>query len=104
MVNPKNEAIAANTLGNTGAYPRWIAVRLGFQMYRFLTFKKYPNDYFLYCLSEGNLKKIEKVEAKLEPILYHEMSTPFTGNLRPFNKLKAKIKDLVDKILGRKFI
>ena len=103
QLTAKIEAIAANTLGNTGAYPCWIAVRLGFQKYRFLTFKKYRNDYFLYCLSEGNLKKIEKVEAKLEPILYHGMSTPFSGNLRPFNKLKATIKDLVDKIPGRKF-
>ncbi|MHA1782456.1 MAG: hypothetical protein ACTSUL_03405, partial [Promethearchaeota archaeon] len=40
----KIEAIAANTLGNTQAFPRWIAVKLGFQHYRFLTFKKYPND------------------------------------------------------------
>jgi len=99
-----------------GAYPCWIAVKLGARdinpsfpksgiqwKYRFLTFKKYINDYFLYCLSEGNLKKIEKVEAKLEPILYHGMSTPFSGNLRPFNKLKATIKDLVDKIPERKF-
>jgi len=103
LLTAKIEAIAANTLGNTGAYPRWIAVKLGFQQYRFLTFKKYRNDYFLSCLSEGNLKKIEKVEAKLEPILHHGMNTKFSGNLRPFNKLKATIKDLVDKIPGRKF-
>jgi len=103
LLTAKIEAIAANTLGNTGAYPRWIAVKLGFQQYRFLTFRKYRNDYFLSCLSEGNLKKIEKVEAKLEPILHHGMNTKFSGNLRPFNKLKATIKDLVDKIPERKF-
>jgi len=103
LLTAKIEAIAANTLGNTGAYPRWIAVKLGFQHYRFLTFRKYRNDYFLSCLSEGNLKKIEKVEAKLEPILHHGMNTKFSGNLRPFNKLKATIKDLVDKIPERKF-
>jgi len=103
LLTAKIEAIAANTLGNTGAYPRWIAVKLGFQQYRFLTFQKYRNDYFLSCLSEGNLKKIEEVEAKLEPILHHGMNTPFSGNLRPFNKLKATIKDLVDKIPERKF-
>jgi hypothetical protein len=103
LLTAKIEAIAANTLGNTGAYPRWIAVKLGFQQYRFLTFRKYRNDYFLSCLSEGNLKKIETVEAKLEPILHHGMNTKFSGNLRPFNKLKATIKDLVDKIPERKF-
>ena len=97
------EAIAANTLGNTGAYPRWIAVKLGYQKYRFLTFKKYRNDYFLSCLSEGNLKKIENVEAQLEPILYHGIDVPFSGNLRPFNKLKTTLKELVNQIPGRKY-
>ena len=103
LLTAKIEAIAANTLGNTGAYPRWIAVKLGFQHYRFLTFKKYKNDYFLYCLSEGNLKKIEKVEAKLEPILHHGMNTKFSGNLRPFNKLKRTIIELTNQVPERKF-
>lgn len=97
------EAIAANTLGNTGAYPRWIAVRLGFQKYRFLTFKKYKNDYFLSCLTEGNLQKIDNIETQLEPILYHGIDTPFSGNLRPFNKLKATIKELVNQVPERKY-
>jgi len=103
LLTAKIEAIAANTLGNTGAYPRWIAVRLGFQKYRFLTFKKYRNDYFLSCLTEGNLKKIDNVEAQIEPILYHGIDTPFSGNLRPFNKLKGTIKELINKFPGRKF-
>jgi hypothetical protein len=103
LLTAKIEAIAANTLGNTGAYPRWIAVKLGFQKYRFLTFRKYQNDYFLSCLSEGNLKKIENVEAQIEPILYHGISEPFSGNLRPFNRLKATIKDLFKKVPERKF-
>jgi hypothetical protein len=103
LLTAKIEAIAANTLGNTGAYPRWIAVKLGFQKYRFLTFKKYQNDYFLSCLSEGNLRKIENVEAQIEPILYHGIGTPFSGNLRPFNKLKATIKQIFEQISERKF-
>lgn len=103
LLTAKIEAIAANTLGNTGAYPRWIAVKLGFQKYRFLTFRKYQNDYFLSCLSEGNLRKIENLEAQIEPILYHGISTPFSGNLRPFNTLKATIKDLFKNISKRKF-
>lgn len=90
------EAIAANTLGNTGSVPRWIAVKLGFQNYRFLTFKEYENDYFLYMLSEGNLEKINVVEEKLNPYLKEATKIPFSGNLRPFNKLKSQLKDLFD--------
>lgn len=103
LLTAKIEAIAANTLGNTGAYPRWIAVKLGFQKYRFLTFRKYQNDYFLSCLSEGNLRKIENVEAQIEPILYHGIGTPFSGNLRPFNRLKASINELIKNVSERKF-
>jgi len=103
LLTAKIEAIAANTLGNTGAYPRWIAVNLGRLNYRFLTFKKYGNDYFLSCLTEGNLKKIDIVEAQLEPILINSLNTPFSGNLRPFNKLKTQIKELMRNVKGRKF-
>jgi hypothetical protein len=103
LLTAKIEAIAANTLGNTGAYPRWIAVKLGFQEYRFLTFKKYQNDYFLSFLSEGNLKKIDLVEEKLTPLLYHGIDTPFSGNLKPFNRLKETIKDMFQKVSERKF-
>lgn len=102
LLTAKIEAIAANTLGNTGSYPRWIAVKLGFQAYRFLTFKKYQNDYFFSCLSEGNLKKIEKFETELEPLLYYGIDNPFSGNLRPFNKLKATIKEKFKTIPNRK--
>ena len=103
LLTAKIEAIAANTLGNTGAYPRWIAVKLGFQNYRFLTFKKYRNDYFLSCLSEGNLQKIEILEAQIDPILVNSIGTPFSGNLRPFNKLKSQIKDFITNVIARKF-
>ncbi|MFX0180726.1 MAG: hypothetical protein ACFE78_11080, partial [Candidatus Hodarchaeota archaeon] len=103
LLTAKIEAIAANTLGNTGSYPRWIAVKLGFQNYRFLTFKKYEHDYFLSFLSEGNLKKIELVEKKIEPYLYYGIDAPFAGNLRPFNKLKASVKDVINHVPGRKF-
>jgi hypothetical protein len=88
MITARVEAIAANTQGNTGAIPRWIAVKLGFQEYRFITFKKYQNDYFLSLLSEGNLGKIEQVEQLLETLIKKTTKIPFTGNLRPFNKLR----------------
>ncbi|MFW9773671.1 MAG: hypothetical protein ACFFEO_16085 [Candidatus Thorarchaeota archaeon] len=103
LLTAKIEAIAANTLGNTGFYPRWIAVKLGFQHYRFLTFKRFKNDYFLSLLSEGNLKKIELVEKEMDPYLHHGIDNRFDGNLRPFNKLKATLKDLIKIAPGRKF-
>jgi len=97
----KIEAIAANTQGNTGATPRWIAVKLGFQKYRFLTFKKYQNDYFLSMLSEGNLGKIEQIESLLDPKISEITETAFSGNLKPFNKLKIELEQKFNK--RRKF-
>lgn len=91
ILTAKIEAIAANTRGNTGAIPRWIAVKLGFQQYRFLTFKKFQEDYFLCFLCEGNLKKLEKAEMKLESILSAPTENEFKGDLRPFNELKRKL-------------
>lgn len=93
MLTAKIEAIAANTQGNTGATPKWIAVKLGFQNYRFLTFKKFQNDFFLYFLSEGNLEKIKIIEDQLMPYISHVVDKPFTGNLRPFNNLKMTLID-----------
>ncbi|MFW9874452.1 MAG: hypothetical protein ACFFG0_15205, partial [Candidatus Thorarchaeota archaeon] len=101
MLTARIEAIAANTQGNTGAFPRWIAVKLGFQKYRFLTFKKYQNDYFLSLLSEGNLSKIEQVEELLDPKISKETSSTFSGNLKPFNELKTSLKEDFEK--RRKF-
>ncbi|MFX1242090.1 MAG: hypothetical protein ACFFA7_12650 [Promethearchaeota archaeon] len=101
MLTARIEAIAANTQGNTGATPRWIAVKLGFQKYRFLTFKKYQNDYFLSMLSEGNLEKVKQVEQLLDPILSKITSTVFSGNLKPFNELKIELLERFSK--NRKF-
>ncbi len=89
MLTAKIEAIAANTLGNTGATPRWIAVKLGFQNYRFLTFRKMQNEYYASFLSEGNLGKLEKMETLLEPFFKSAIKHPFSGNLKPFNQLKT---------------
>jgi len=92
MLTARIEAIAANTQGNTGATPRWIAVKLGFQKYRFLTFKKYQNDYFLSMLSEGNLGRIEKVEELVDPKIREITLNEFSGNLKPFNELKIDLE------------
>ena len=93
MLTARIEAIAANTQGNTGATPRWIAVKLGFQKYRFLTFKKLENDYFISMISEGNLSKIEQVEKLLEPKITQVTGTVFSGNLKPFNELKIDLEE-----------
>ena len=93
MLTARIEAIAANTQGNTGATPRWIAVKLGFQKYRFLTFKKLENDYFISMISEGNLSKIEQVEKLLEPKVSQVTDMSFSGNLKPFNKLKIDLEE-----------
>ena len=101
MLTARIEAIAANTQGNTGAFPRWISVKLGFQKYRFLTFKKYQNDYFLSLLSEGNLGKIDQVEEILDPKISKVTQSTFSGNLKPFNALKLSLEEDLDK--RRKF-
>lgn len=101
MLTARIEAIAANTQGNTGAFPRWISVKLGFQKYRFLTFKKYQNDYFLSLLSEGNLGKIDQVEEIFEPKISKVTQSTFSGNLKPFNVLKLSLEE--DLAKRRKF-
>ena len=97
VLTAKIEAIAANTMGNTEATPKWIAVKLGFQNYRFLTFKQFGKDYFLYFLSEGNLEKVKKVEDQLEPYINHVTDKSFSGNLKPFNRLKTTLKEFFNK-------
>ncbi|MBD3197948.1 MAG: hypothetical protein GF317_23055 [Candidatus Lokiarchaeota archaeon] len=96
LLTAKIEAIAANTLGNTGAVPQWIAVKLGFQNYRFLTFQEFSNNYFLYLLSEGNLEKLKIVENVLEPKIVDVTQKPFSGNLKPFNKLRKQLKNMFE--------
>jgi hypothetical protein len=86
MITARLERIAANTQGNMGVIPRWIAVKLGFQKYRFITFKKHQNDYFLYLLLEGNLAHLEGVERLIDEKINKSILKPFSGNLKPFNK------------------
>ena len=98
LLTAKIDAINANILGNTGAYPRWIAVKLGFQQYRFLTFRKCKKGYFLSCIAEGNLKKIEEIEDELEILLEHVIGVPFTGSLEEIRKIKKEIRKIIKEI------
>jgi len=93
VLTAKIEAIAANTIGNTEAMPKWITVKLKYQQYRFLTFMKFKNGYFVYLLSEGNFGKLPYVEALIQPLIEHVVDKPFTGNLKPYNNLKMTLKD-----------
>ena len=54
---------------------------------------KFKNDYFVYLLSEGNLEKLPYVETLIQPLIEQVIEKPFTGNLRPYNKLKTTLKD-----------
>ncbi|MFX1340596.1 MAG: hypothetical protein ACFFDK_18445, partial [Promethearchaeota archaeon] len=93
VLTARIEALAANTIGNTGAMPKWIAVKLKYQQYRFLTFMKYENEFFMYLLSEGNMGKLPYVETLLEPLIQQVVDKPFSGNLKPYNKLKRILKE-----------
>jgi len=81
---------------NTGAYPRSIVVKLGFQKYRFITFRECENDYLLVCISEGNSEKIGEIEDILEYLLEPVTKVLFRGNLRPFRKMKGTIRNLIN--------
>jgi hypothetical protein len=68
---------------------------VSYHNYLFLTIKKYKNDYFLYMLLEGNLHKLEKVEDFLDYYINPVIETPFAGNLKPFNRLKSTLKEIL---------
>ena len=47
----------------------------------------------MYLLSEGNLEKLEKVEELLNPYVDPVVKNPFSGNLKPFNELRATLRN-----------
>jgi hypothetical protein len=57
----------------------------------------------LYCLTEGNLNKINDVEHKITPLLSNVISQPFRGDLKPFNEVKIALKNLFSTIPENKF-
>ncbi|GAB4321897.1 MAG: hypothetical protein Kow0069_26410 [Promethearchaeota archaeon] len=93
VLTAKLEAIAANTLANTSCIPRWIAVKLGFERYRWMVFGRLPNDYFYQMLCEGNLKKLAPVEEEIKKMVAPETERPFTGDLSRFQPLVARLRE-----------
>jgi len=103
VLTAKIEAILAIIHANMKGYPRWISIKSGFQKYRFLSFKKLENNYFLYCISEGNIEKLESLESFLEIHLTEGVSNKFNSSLKIFNEIKIKIRDTIETIPERKF-
>ena len=103
VLTAKFEAISAIIRGNMKGYPRWISIKAGFQKYRYLSFKKLENQFFYYCITEGNIEKLESLESFLDGPIKKAVSQKFTGSLKIFNELKKKIRTLIEGIPGRKF-
>ena len=102
VLTAKIEAIIAIVLGNMKGYPRWISIKSGFQKYRFLSFKKLENRFFLYCITEGNIEKLESLESSLDLHLKDVVSNRFTSSLKIFNEMKNKIRTTIETIPERK--
>jgi hypothetical protein len=103
VLTAKIEVILATILANMRGYPRWISIKSGFQKYRYLSFKKLENKFFLYCITEGNLEILESLESFLYLYLKDVVSTKFTGSLKDYNDVKNKIRDIMDPFPERKF-
>ncbi len=91
LITAKIEAIAANTIANTQAFPKYLSVKLGYDKYRYLIFEKLENDYFFYFLVEGALNKFDSVIEIVRDMIGDVTSKPFKGDLKPFKELKKKI-------------
>ncbi|MFX0009831.1 MAG: hypothetical protein ACFE9R_05910 [Candidatus Hermodarchaeota archaeon] len=103
VLTAKIEVILATILANMRGYPRWISIKSGYQNYRYLSFKKLENKFFLYCITEGNLEILESLESFLYLYLKDVVSTKFTGSLKDYNDVKNKIRDIMDPFPERKF-
>ena len=103
VMTAKIEVILASILGNMEGYPRWISIKSGFQKYYFLSFKKLENQFFLYCITEGNIEKLESLESLLYLYLKDGVSIKFVSSLKIYNKMKNKIRDIMEPFPERKF-
>lgn len=98
LVTAKLEAIAANTVANTRAMPRWIGVRLGFEKYRFIIIEALPNTYFYQILAEGNLAASSSLREQLFPMLIECTAEPFKGDLGRFRP----VTEALDKFFAQR--
>ena len=98
IITAKLEAIAANTLANTRAMPRWIGIRLGFEKYRFIIIEALPNTYYYQILAEGNLKVSATLREQLFSILKDCTAEPFKGDLERFRP----VSEALDKFFAQR--
>ncbi|NVM16709.1 MAG: hypothetical protein HWN80_03270 [Candidatus Lokiarchaeota archaeon] len=103
VLTAKIEVILASIFGNMKGYPRWISIKSGFQKYFFLSFKKLENQFFLYCITEGNIEKLKSLESFLYMHLKDGVSNKFISSLKIFNEMKVKIRDIMEIFPERKF-
>jgi hypothetical protein len=94
LISAKIEAIAVNTLAHTGAFPRYIITKIGFDQYRIIEFFQLANDYILQILASGNVDLLESViNQVILPIVNPVTSQPFTGMLTTHNEIKLVLRD-----------
>lgn len=103
VLTAKIEAILVSVIANMKGYPRWISIKSGFQKYRFLSIKKLENEFYLYCITEGNIEKLESLESFLYMHLKDGVSNKFNSSLKIFNEIKSKIRDIMEPFPERKF-
>ncbi|MFX1447219.1 MAG: hypothetical protein ACFFCG_03700 [Promethearchaeota archaeon] len=103
VLTARIEAILASIIANMKGYPRWISIKAGFQKYYFLSIKKLENQYYLYCITEGNIENLESLESFLYTNLKHGLKNKFASSLKIFNEMKKKIREIVKAIPDRKF-
>lgn len=85
------ESFMWNMLSHMGIFLRSVIFNVGFQHNRFLTFRKYKNGFFLFCLYEGNLEKLGEIEDELKILLEPVIGVPFSGHSKKTDKLKVEI-------------
>lgn len=95
LISAKIEAIAANTLAQTGAFPRYIITKTSFDKYRLIEFLQLGNDYFLQLLASGNADILESViNTTILPEIISVTAVPFSGMLTTQNEIKVKLREI----------
>jgi len=96
LISAKIEAIAANTVAQTGSFPRFIITKIGFDQYRDIEFLQLGNDYFLQILASGNMTILDDIlSTTIIPELKPLTESAFTGMLTTHNEVKNRLRELL---------
>ncbi|MFX0098195.1 MAG: hypothetical protein ACFFCS_01350 [Candidatus Hodarchaeota archaeon] len=97
LISAQIEAIAANTLANTGAFPRYIITNIGYDKHRIIEFVQLPNGYCLQVLASGNAEIMESaVQNIIFPRVIPVTDQPFRGMLTRFNEVKEELRSTLE--------